>query len=153
MPDLVEPLFRYFSFLACVLTLLNLWIIRDRVSSAIKVFLASYAVLFLVWGVLQVIGGYRSFFFIILPPKEHPLVMVFWLIEFVWVWGSAIWVLWRGGAEELAKSSAALNPKRARTSQSIKLFFAVSSLLFPILVILGFGTGVFSNFAADLPIF
>jgi len=61
-------------------------------------------------------------------------------------------VLWKGGAEELAKSSATLNPKRARTPQSIRLFFAVSSLLSPILIILGFATGVFTNLAADLPI-
>ena len=153
MVDLAELLFRYFSFLACVLTLLNLWMIRDRVPSATKAFLASYAILFLVWGFLQVIGGYRSFFFVILPPKENPLVVIFWLIDFVWLWGSAIWVLWKGGAEELAKSSVILNPKRSRTPQSIKQFFAVSSLLFPILIILGFATGVFSNFAADLPMF
>ena len=152
MVDLAELLFRYFSFLACVSTLLNLGMIRDRVSSAIKVYLVSYAVLFLVWGSLQVIGGYRSFFFVIFSPKEHPLVVVFWLIEFVWLWGSTVWVLWKGGAEELAKSSATLNPKRARTPQSIKLFFTVSSLLSPILIILGFATGVFTNFAADLPI-
>ncbi len=151
MLDLVELFSRYFCFLACVSTLLNLWVLRDRISFAIKIFLASYAVIFLVWGLLQVIGGYRSFLFVILPPKEHPLVVVFWLIEFVWLWGSAIWVLWKGGAEELAKSSTTL--KRARTPQSIKQFFAVSSLLFPILVILGFVTGVFSKFAADLPIF
>ncbi len=151
MLDLVELFFRYFCFLACVSTLLNLWVLRDRISFSIKIFLASYTVIFLVWGLFQVIGGYRSFLFVILPPKEHPLVVVFWLIEFVWLWGSAIWVLWKGGAEELAKSSTTL--KRARTPQSIKQFFAVSSLLFPILVILGFVTGVFSKFAADLPIF
>jgi len=151
MLDLVELFFRYFCFLACVSTLLNLWVLRDRISFSIKIFLASYAVIFLVWGLLQVIGGYRSFLFVILLPKEHPLVVVFWLIEFAWLWGSAIWVLWKGGAEELAKSST--TQKSARTPQSIKQFFAVSSLLFPILVILGFVTGVFSKFAADLPIF
>ena len=153
MPDLAELFFRYFSFLACILTLLNLWMLRDRISSTIKAFLASYAIFFLAWGLLQVIGSYRSFFFVIFPPKENPLVVIFWLIDFVWLWGSAIWVLWKGGAEELAKSSVILNPKRSRTPQSIKQFFAVSSLLFPILIILGFATGVFSNFAADLPMF
>lgn len=152
MTDLVELFFRHFSFLACAINLLNLWSIRNRVTPAIKTYLASFAALFLVWGLLQVIGGYRSFFFVILPPKEHPLVVVFWLIEFVWLWGSAVWVLWKGGAEELAKSSAARNSKHARTPQSIKLFFTVSSLLSPILIILGFATGVFTNFAADLPI-
>jgi hypothetical protein len=153
MPDLFDILFRYFGFLASAVILLNLWITRDRVTSKVKVYLTSYSMLFFLWGALQIMGGYKSFFFVILPPKEHPLAALFWLIYFVWLWGSTVWVIWNGGAEEMAQSGIVHSAKGPATPQSIKFFFAASSLLFPALILLGFSSGLFNKLVTDLPIF
>jgi hypothetical protein len=153
MSEPFDFLFRYFSFIASAVNLVNLWTVRDKVTATVKNYLASYSILFFLWGVLQIIGGYTSFFFVLLPPRKHPLVVLFWLIYFAWLWGSTIWVIWKGGAEELTKSSVARGSNRLTTPQSIKLFFAANSLFFFILVILGFTSGFFSKLVVDLPIF
>lgn len=153
MPEPFDFLFRYFSFIAFAVNLINLWTVRDKVTAPVKNYLASYSILFFFWGVLQIIGGYTSFFFVLLPPWKHTLVVLFWLIYFAWLWGSTIWVIWKGGAEELTKSNLVYGRNGLNTPQSIKLFFVAISILFPTLVILGFTSGFFNKLVVDLKIF
>jgi hypothetical protein len=115
-----------------------------------KLHLLSTSVLFLLWGLLQFAAGYKSFLFVILPPPENPMVMVFWIVYFIWLWADSAWVVWGGGAEELH----AIRPSGAsgywHTPQRIKLFHAAASLVMPMLVLLGFWSGVFNQIAAGI---
>jgi hypothetical protein len=148
--SLVDLIFRYFTFIACGVSLLNLWTIRSKASSATKVFVGSFSVLFLVWGLLQLIGGYSTFFFVLLPPNNHPLVAIFWLIYFLGLWGSTGWVIWGNGANELLKNGLVHGKESLKTPQTIKLFFAVMSILFPVLVALGYTSGFFGKAVIEL---
>jgi hypothetical protein len=148
--DFVELIFRYFPFLACGLNLLNLWAVKDKVTQKVKLFLGSFSALFLIWGLLQMAGGYKTFFFVILPLNQNPLVMLFWIIYFVSLWAGTIWVIWGGGAEELLNNGLVYGQEKLKTPQSIKLFFAVVSIVFPVLVVLGYLSGFFSNTVAGL---
>ena len=148
--SLVNLIFRYFTFIACVMSLLNLWTIRNKASFAAKIFVGSFSVFFLVWGLLQLIGGYSTFFFVLLPPKEHPLVAIFWLIYFLSLWGSTVWVVWGNGANELLQNGLVSVDQRLKTPQTVKLFFAVTSILFPLLVIWGYTSGFFARAVIDL---
>jgi len=148
--SLVDLIFRYFTFIASGVSLLNLWMIRNKASFAVKIFLASFSALFFVWWVLQLIGGYSTFFFVLLPLNNHPLVALFWLIYFINLWGSTIWVIWGSGANELLKSGLVFGKESLKTHQTIKLFFAVTSILFPLFVIWGYASGFFAKALIDL---
>ena len=150
--SLIDLVFHYFPFLAGGVSLLNLLIIQKRVSLVAQKYLVLLSALFFVWGVLQVIGGYSTFLFVMLPPNQHPLVALFWLIYFISVWGSAIWVIWGNGANELLKNGLVYGNENLKTPQNIKLFFAVASILFPLLVTLGYVSGLFSNAVIDLQV-
>ncbi len=150
--SLVDLIFRYFTFLACVVSFLNFWTIRSKASLAVKIFLTSFSTFFLLWGLLQVMGGYNTFFFILLPPNNNPLVVIFWLIYFLSLWASAAWVIWGNGANELLKSGLVYGKESLKTPQTIKTFFAIISILFPLLVTLGFVSGFFSKAVAELQI-
>ena len=147
--DFVELIFCYFTFLACGLNLINLWTVKDKVTPKAKLFLASFSALFLIWGLLQIVGGYKTFFFIILPPNKNPLVILFWLIYFVSLWAETIWIIWGGGAEELLNNGLVYGKEKLKTPQNIKLFFAIVSIAFPVLVTLGFLSGFFSSTVSE----
>ena len=68
------------------------------------------------------------------------------------VWGSAIWVIWGNGANELLKNGLVYGNENLKTPQNVKLFFAFASILFPLLVTLGYVTGFFSNAVIDLQV-
>ena len=148
--SLVDLTFRYFTFIACGVSLLNLWTIRNKASSAVKIFLALPSALFFVWGLLQFIGRYSTFLFVLLPLNNHPLVSLFWLIYFISLWGSTVWVIWGNGANELLKNSLVHGEESLKTPQTIKLFFAVTSILFPVLVTLGYTSGFFGKAVMEL---
>jgi len=143
--NLVDLVLRYFPFLASGVTLFNLWTVRSRVSRAAKICLASFSGLFLTWGLLQTAGGYGTFFFILLPPNNHPLVAIFWAIYFISLWGCTAWVIWGNGAEELLRSGMVHGREGLKRPQYIKLFFAITSILLPLLVILGYASNVFGK--------
>jgi hypothetical protein len=145
---MVNLIFRYFNLFAFGANLLNFWMVRNKVSSAVKIYLVSLSALPLIWWLLQVIGGYSSFLFVILPPKQHPLAAVFWLVDFIASWGSTIWIIWGNGAEELLKSNLVHGKESLRTPQKIKLFSAITSVAFPVLVVLGYSSGYFNSAVA-----
>jgi hypothetical protein len=147
---MVNLIFRYFNLFAFAANLLNFWMVRNRASFAVKIYLASLSALPLIWWLLQVIGGYSSFLFVILPPRQYPLAAVFWLFDFIFSWGCMVWVIWGNGAEELLKMNLSLGKKSRKTPQSIKLSFVVTSVVFPVLVILGYSSGFFSSAVANL---
>jgi hypothetical protein len=136
--EFIELFFRYFTFLACILNLLNLWMVKDKVTPKAKLWLASFSALFLMWGLLQKAGGYKTFFFVILPPNKNPLVTLFWLIYFISLWAETVWIIWGDGAEELLNNGLMYGKEKFKTPQTIKLFFAVTSIAIPALVTLGF---------------
>jgi hypothetical protein len=148
--SLVDLIFHYFTFIACGVSLLNLWTIRNKASSAVKIYVASFSALFFVWGLLQFIGGYSTFFFVLLPLNIHPLVAVFWLIYFISLWASAAWVIWGNGANELLQSDFVSGKESLKTPQTLKLFYAVTSVLFPLLVIWGYMSGFFGRAVIEL---
>jgi len=78
------------------------------------------------------------------------LVALFWLIYFVSLWASTVWVIWGNGANELLKSGVVAGEARLKTPQNIKLFFAATSILFPLLVIWGFVSGFFGQVVVEL---
>jgi hypothetical protein len=150
--NLFDFTFRYFTFFACGIVILNLWIVRNKVSLAIKVYFALHAALFLIWGLLQIIGGYNTFFFVVLPPNHHPLVVFYWLLSFIYTWGVTAWVIWGDGANELSKSNSTIGDKKLRTPKDIKRSHIIESVLLPVLVALGYATGFFGKVVIALQI-
>ncbi len=150
LPLPVALIFRYFNFIAFSMSLLNLWATREKVTTKGKVFMALFSGLWLIWGVLQLIGGYNSFFFVLLSPIEHPLVIVFWVIYFAFLWGTTGWVLLGNGADELLQSDILLFRNVIATPQTIKAIFLVLSILLPLLLMVGHVLGIFSDLTKNL---
>ena len=148
----IDLLFRDFLFLAAGLSLLSFWIIQKRVSPVARNYLAAFPALFFVWGVLQQLGGYSTFLFVLLSPNQHPFVALFWLLAFTSLWGDTIWVVRGNGANELLKLSLGAAKENPRALPILKLFFVATSLLVPPLVILGYASGFFANAVIELQI-
>jgi hypothetical protein len=139
-------------FLVGGLSLLGFWIIQKRVSPVARNYLASFPALFFVWGVLQQLGGYSTFLFVVLPPNQHPFVALFWLLAFTSLWGTTIWIVRGNGANELLKLSLGSARENPKVLQILKLFFVVASLLVPLLVIVGYASGFFAKAVIELQI-
>lgn len=144
-----DLIFRYFAFVAFGVNLLNLWVMREKLTPAGKVFLTVFASMFLVWGILQFIGGYSTFFFVLLPPLQHPLVILFWFLYFAFLWGTTDWVVWGSGADELAQSGL-VRGRNMQAPQSIKVLFITASIIFPMLLVMGHALGVFNGLRKEL---
>ena len=151
LPTPVNLIFRYFYFIAFGISLLNLWMAREKVTPKGKVFMILFASLFLMWGIFQLIGGYNTLFFVFLPPTEHPLVILSWLIYFAFLWGVAAWVLFGNGANELLQSGIIHLRNIKPTVQAVKALFIALSIMLPLLLFAGHALGIFDSLQKELP--
>lgn len=125
--------FRYFTFIAVGVNLFNLWFARARLSRSMMIFYGIFTSIFVWWGILQLLGGYSSWLFVFSAPFQDPYVIGFWLIYFLFLWGTTAWVLWGNGAAILAENGAT-HSRGMQNPTMIKVFFAGSSLGMPLFV-------------------
>lgn len=151
LDDLGNLMIRYFPAFALVANFLNFLYLRfvsKKMNSATKKFLIYSTVYFIMWGMLQLIGGYKTFMFILLPPREHPLAMVFWLFHLVIVWGFAAWMTWGNEAEQISESER-IGSDEAKKKQTEMLRFAIMGSVFPVIFLLGHVTGFFDQIGLE----
>lgn len=143
LPTPFNFIFEYFPFIAFSVSLVNLWWMRNKTTSSIKKLLLALACLWLLWGILQIIGGYKTFFFVLLPPMQHPLVIIFWLLYFSYLWSVTAWVIWKNGAEDLQQLQSSSN--KTYSPKIIKGQFIAINIISPLLLIAGHTLGLFNE--------
>jgi len=132
---------RFFPFFAIVTNSLNFLIVRQKMNSATKKFLIYSTGSMFVWGMLQLLGGYDNCFFVLLPPWEHPLVVVFWVLYFAGVWGFAAWMMLGENSGQVPENEKRDSDDGTRKKRIEVLGFAVMGSVFPVMVLLGHLTG------------
>lgn len=133
---------RFFPFFAVATNFLNFLIVRQKMNSATKKFLIYSTGFMFIWGTLQLIGGYSTFLFILLPPSDHPFVAVFWVLYFAGVWGFAAWMMLGDKAGQVQKNEKMDSENGVGKKRIEILGFAVMASLFPVLVFMGHVTGI-----------
>lgn len=140
--DLIVLMFRFFPVFAIATNFLNFLLVRKKMSSVTKKFLIYSTVYFLMWGLLQLLGGYGTFMFVFLPPWEHPLAAVFWVLHIAGVWGFAAWMIRGIEAEQALENEVIEGDDGVKKKREEMLRLAVTGSLFPVLVFMGHVTGV-----------
>lgn len=153
LDDLGILMIRYFPAFALVANFLNflyLRLVRKKMNSATKKFLIYSTVYFIMWGMLQLIGGYKTFMFILLPPREHPLVMVFWLFHLVSVWGFSVWMTWGNESEQVLENEMIDGDVGEKKKRAEMLGLAIMGSTIPVVVFLGHLTGFFDQIGIEI---
>lgn len=152
MNEIGYLMIRYFPAFAIATSLFNflyLKFISKKMNSTTKKFLIISTVYYILWGLLQWIGGYHTFLFILLPPREHPLVVVYYLVHVICTLGLAAWII-LGGEMEQTSNIEMMNSdegtKKSRTK--FALYFLIGSL-FPLFLILGHAAGVMDQMGLE----
>ena len=129
-----DILFRYFTFISFGINAIKLFTMRSQLSRPIFTFYSLFTSLFLIWGILQFVGGYNSFIFVFSEPLSDPLVALFWIFHFLLLWGTTVWVVWGDGAVSLAESGLIQGPGSTHPL-GVKIFFICFSVFFPFFVL------------------
>jgi len=136
---------RFFPFFAIATNLFNflyLKFVSKKMNAATKKFLIYSTGSMFVWGMLQLIGGYGNCFFILLPPWDHPLVAIFWVLYFVGVWGFAAWMMVGDDCGQVAEDEGGDGNAGVKSMRTKMLGITVMSSIVPVVFFLGQVTGV-----------
>lgn len=145
MPEIIKLFFKYFPFIAISVNILNLAIARRKFARPeLLFFFLAFNSVFLVMGVLQLLGGYETFFYIFLSPLSSPLVLIFWIYYFAFLGLDILWVLFGNGAAILADSGLVRGLGMGRPL-NIKIFSVAFAIVFIVFFFIGYQFGFFEE--------
>ena len=148
MEEIFRFIFKYFAFIAVGVNFLNYLMARKRFAKPeILIFFIAFNSIFLAMGILQLLGGYATFFYIFLPPSRDFLILFFWIYYFVFAGLITLWILFGNGAEILLECGFV---RGINNPVGIKIFFPFFLMALIAILFVGHQFGFFEEMVREV---
>lgn len=161
---MTKLIFKYFWVLAVLSGFLNYLFIRHRalrnsmdekdneeLKNLLRGILAYLTLPFLLIGILQMLGGFQSLFFVLSRDYHNPYVLLSWIILISWWVLTLYWVLYKDGTTLLIKYQHIFRGNFPSNETMIKLFFILTTTVGLIGMYFGVMNDFYSRSVINLP--